>query len=129
MSEEKINIAKTELEIMKVIWKAGEPISAAEIGKIVEGRGWKRTTIATFLARLVEKGVLNAERRGRSMYYTARISAKEYRRAQVKSLVNNVFGGSARELIVSLAEENTFTDEEIRELREIFKDKNNDKEK
>lgn len=123
MSTENINIAKAELEIMRVIWKAGEPITSTEIGKVVESKGWKRTTIATFLARLVEKGMLDTERRGRALYYMARISAKEYKKAQALNLIQNVFGGSTRDLIVSLAEENTFTEEDIRELREIFKDK------
>ena len=47
-----INIGEAELEIMKVVWKAGEPIGSAAFGKAVEEKGWKRTTIATFLARL-----------------------------------------------------------------------------
>ena len=66
MSTENISVAKAELEIMRVIWKAGEPITASEIGKIVESKGWKRTTIATLLARLTEKGMIEAERRCRA---------------------------------------------------------------
>lgn len=122
MSTETITIAKAELEIMRVIWKAGEPICAADIGKIVEGKTWKRTTIATLLARLVEKGMLHTQRRGKALYYTARMSAREYKKAQALSLIQNVFGGSARDLIVSLAEENTLSEDDIRELKEIFKD-------
>ena len=51
MSKDFINVGEAELEIMKVIWKAKKPIGSTEIGKRVEGHGWKRTTIATFLAR------------------------------------------------------------------------------
>ena len=123
MSTENISIAKAELEIMRVIWKAGEPITSTEIGNIVENKGWKRTTIATFLARLVEKGMLNTERRGRSLYYTAKVSFKEYKKGQARNLIQNVFGGSARDLIVSLAEEDTFSEEEIAELRDYFNDR------
>lgn len=123
MSTENISIAKAELEIMRVIWKAGEPITSTEIGNIVASRGWKRTTIATFLARLVEKGMLNTERRGRSLYYTAKVSSKEYKKGQARNLIQNVFGGSARDLIVSLAEEDTFSEEEIAELRDYFNDR------
>ena len=54
-----VSIGDSELEIMKVVWGADEPIGSAAIGKAVEGKGWKRTTIATFLARLV---------RGRKLY-------------------------------------------------------------
>jgi len=51
-----INIGEAELEIMKVVWKSDDPIGSTAIGKAVEEKGRKRTTIATFLARLVEKG-------------------------------------------------------------------------
>ncbi len=65
MSTENINLDEAGLEIMKVVWKANEPIASTAIGKAVESKGWKRTIIATFLARLVEKGALSVERRGR----------------------------------------------------------------
>ena len=82
-----INIGEAELEIMKVVWKADEPIGSTAIGKAVEEKGWKRTTIATFLARLVEKGALSAERRGKAWYYTPILTAKEYKKSQVKILL------------------------------------------
>ena len=110
-----ISIGKPEFEIMKVLWKSKQPLSSAEIGKAVENHGWKRTTIATFLARLVDKGAISAEQQGKSLYYTPIITAKEYKKSQVKSLIKNVFDGSAQDLVASLFEEKTFADEEIKE--------------
>lgn len=123
MSTENINIGEAELEIMKVVWKANEPIGSAVIGKAVEGKGWKRTTIATFLARLVEKGALSAERRGKSWYYTPILTAKEYKKSQVKNLIKNLFDGSAQNLVASLFEEEQFSENDIKELRAIFDNK------
>ena len=118
-----INIGEAELEIMKVVWKASEPIGSTAIGKAVEEKSWKRTTIATFLARLVEKGALSAERRGKAWYYTPILTAKEYKKSQVKSLIKNLFDGSAQNLVASLFEEEHFSDEDIKELKAIFDDK------
>ncbi len=122
MSTKNINIGEAELEIMKVIWKADEPIGSAAIGKAVEEKGWKRTTIATFLVHLVDKGALAAERRGKAWYYTPLLTEKEYRKSQVKNLVKNVFGGSARDLVASLFEEKALSDSDIEELKSIFKE-------
>ncbi len=122
MSTKNINIGEAELEIMKVIWKADEPIGSAAIGKAVEEKGWKRTTIATFLVHLVDKGALSAERRGKAWYYTPLLTEKEYRKSQVKNLVKNVFGGSARDLVASLFEEKALSDSDIEELKSIFKE-------
>ncbi len=122
MSTENINIGEAELEIMRVVWKANEPIGSAAIGKAVADKGWKRTTIATFLARLVEKGALSAERRGKAWYYTPLITAKAYRKAQVKNLIKNLFDGSAQNLVASLFEEENFSEQDIQELKAIFED-------
>lgn len=118
-----INIGDAELEIMKVIWKAKEPITSLEIGKAVEEKGWKKTTIATFLTRLVEKGALSAEKQGKLYYYMAEISEREYRKSQTKNLIKTLYGGSVREFAVSLFEEQSLSEQDIEELRAIFIDK------
>ena len=123
MATENMNIGEAELEIMKVVWKSDKPITSTEIGKIVESRGWKRTTIASFLARLVEKGALAAEKRGKALYYTPLLSAKKYKRTQVTNLMKNLFDGSAKDLVTALFEGKNFSDKDIQELKEIFEDK------
>ena len=118
-----ISIGSAELEIMKVIWKAKAPITSLYIGKEVEDKGWKKTTIATFLTRLVEKGVLSADRQGKLYYYTPLISEKEYRKSQTKNLIKTLYNGSVRDFAVSFFEEQNLSDKDIQELKAIFEDK------
>ena len=118
-----ISIGDAELEIMKVIWKANEPITSLVIGKEVEERGWKKTTIATFLTRLVEKGALSAEKQGKLYYYTPLITEKEYKKSQTKNLIKTLYNGSVREFAVSFFEEQKLSDKDIEELKAIFEDK------
>ena len=68
MSTGNINIGESELEIMKVLWRAKEPMTSVDIGKAVAEWGWKKTTIATFLTRLTEKGAIAARKQGK-LYY------------------------------------------------------------
>lgn len=123
MLKESISIGESELEIMKVIWRAGMPINSTTISEAVKDKGWKRTTIATFLARLVEKEAISAKKIGKLLYYTPIITAKDYKKTQVKSLIKNLFDGSAGNLVASLFEEEQFSDKDIRELKAIFEDK------
>ncbi len=118
-----ISIGDAELEIMKVIWKSKEPITSLDIGKEVEDKGWKKTTIATFLTRLVEKGALSAEKQGKLYYYTALITEKEYRKSQTKNLIKTLYNGSVRDFAVSFFEEQKLSDKDIQELKAIFEDK------
>ena len=57
------------------------------------------------------------------MYYTPIITAKQYKKAQVKSLLKNVFDGSAQDLVASLFEEKALSDNDIAELKAIFEKK------
>ena len=118
-----ISIGEAELEIMKVIWRAKTPITSLDIGKEVEDKGWKKTTIATFLTRLVEKGALAADKQGKLYYYTPLISEKEYRKSQTKNLIKTLYNGSVRDFAVSFFEEQNLSDKDIEELKSIFEDK------
>ena len=118
-----ISIGDAELEIMKVIWKSKEPITSLDIGKEVEDKGWKKTTIATFLTRLVEKGALSADKQGKLYYYTPLITEKEYKKSQTKNLIKTLYNGSVRDFAVSFFEEQNLSDEDIQELKAIFEDK------
>lgn len=118
-----ISIGDAELEIMKVIWKAKDPVTSLDIGKEVEDKGWKKTTIATFLTRLVEKGALSATKQGKLYYYTPLIAEKEYKKSQTKNLIKTLYNGSVRDFAVSFFEEQKLSDEDIKELRAIFEDK------
>ena len=123
MAQRNINISDSELEFMKVLWKAGEAVNSQYISDAVEEKGWKRTTISTFLTRLVEKGVLSAEKRGKFYYYIPLISQKEYRKSQTKNLIANLYNGSIKDFAVSLFEEQTISEEDLKELKAIFEDK------
>ena len=123
MAHRNINIGDAELEIMKVLWRAGEAVNSQYISEAVEDKSWKRTTISTFLTRLVEKGALTAEKRGKLYYYTPLISQKEYRRSQTKNLIASLYNGSIKDFAVSLFEEQTLSEDDLKELKAIFEDK------
>ena len=120
MSETNISIGESELEIMKVLWSFEEAVDTRRISEAVQERKWKRTTISTFLTRLVQKGAVSCEKRGNLYYYSPLISEKEYKKSQTKSLIKNLYNGSIRDFAVSLFEEEQLTEEDIRELKAMF---------
>ena len=123
MAQRNINISEAELEVMKVIWSEKRPVTSLDLGEAFENKGWKKTTIGTFLTRLVEKGALSAEKQGKLYYYTPLISQKDYRKSQTKNLISSLYVGSIKDFAVSLFEEQAISDEELKELKAIFVDK------
>ena len=103
-----ISIGDAELEIMKAVWKAKEPVTSLDIEKEVSDRGWKKTTISTFLTRLSKKGALSGEKRGKLYYYSPLITEKEYRRTQTKNLIKNLYNGSLTDFAAALFDDGIY---------------------
>ena len=60
-----------ELEVMQALWACEGPASRADIqDKLAPGRSMAPTTLLTLLARLGEKGFVQAEKEGRAARYT-----------------------------------------------------------
>lgn len=119
-------LSETEMEVMEIIWESGHPITSAELLDIFaqkKGKKWKGQTIATFLARLVEKGVLISTKQGRANIYEPRISPEEYRSREAKSLLETLYEGSVKNFLATLYDGKELTKDEIAELRRWFAEK------
>ncbi len=111
-------ISDSEMLIMKLIWKNGGAITSTELLESLQqqGRGWKRSTISTFITRLCEKGMLASMKQGRTYLYTALLSQREYGSGQAREFVDKLFGGNAKGLVAALIEEGRLCPEDIAEL-------------
>lgn len=114
-------ISDSELEVMRVLWEAGDALPITEIRQILRNRkGWEATTVKTLVQRLVGKGVLEQEKR-KVFYYRPLVSESEYSDWAVNGMVRRLFRGSAKALVATLVQSDGLSDEDIAELREYFK--------
>ena len=114
-------ISDSELEVMRVLWQAGDALPVTEIRETLQqSRGWEATTVKTLVSRLVTKGVLRQEKRG-VFYYTPLISEEEYNDWATHDLISRVYHGSARDLVMALVRSDGLTQDDIDELRDLFK--------
>ncbi len=114
-------VSDSELEIMRVLWEAGEPLLIAQIRKTVQERkGWESTTVKTLVQRLCRKGVVEQEKRT-TFFYRAKISEQEYNDWATGDLIRKVYKGSAKDLVAALVHSDSLSEEDISELRGFFK--------
>jgi len=118
-------LSETEKELMEVIWECEPPVTSTELLRIFAGRGkeWKAQTISTFLSRLVDKGVLETTRHGRTNKYVPCISPKDYKLAEAQHVLDGLYEGSVKNLIAALYDGDKLTDEDIAELKQWFSGK------
>lgn len=120
-------LSETEMEVMQIIWASGHSMTSGELLDIFarnRGKEWKGQTMATFLSRLVEKGVLISTRRqGRTNIYEPCMSLEEYRSQEAKSLLETLYEGSVKNFLATLYDGKELTKDEVTELRRWFAEK------
>lgn len=114
-------ISDSELEVMRVLWEAGDALPITDIRQTLrERRGWEATTVKTLVQRLVGKGVLEQEKR-KVFYYRPLVSESEYSGWAVSGMVQRLFRGSAKALVATLVKSDGLSEEDLAELRDFFK--------
>ena len=114
-------ITGSELEIMKLLWRAEDALPVTEIReKLQKSKGWEPATIKTLVGRLVSKGVVCQEKRN-VFYYSPLITEKEYSAWATEDLITRLYNGSARDLVAALVNSDGLTQEDLDELRQMFK--------
>ena len=114
-------ITDSELEVMKLLWRAKDALPVTVIReKLQESKGWEPATIKTLIARLVSKGAVRQEKRN-VFYYSPVITEKEYSSWATKDLIARIYNGKARDLIASLVSSDGLSQDDIAELRDMFK--------
>lgn len=119
MHREERNISASELEVMRVLWAAGEPLTISDIRASLAETGWEASTIKTLVARLVKKEEVRQEKRG-VYYYSPMVTREEYGSGEVKRLAEKVYGGGLTKMVASFVEGGEFSASELDELRAIL---------
>jgi len=120
-------ISNAEWDVMSVVW-AKEPLTAQEVfSALPVGHGWKQKTVNTFLARLVEKGVLEVDKREKAHVYTSRVPREKCIQTESDFFMKRVFQGATGDLVLHFCEHANFTPDEIRELEQLLKERKNRK--
>ena len=114
-------ITGSELEVMKLLWRAEDALHVTEIReKLQKSKGWEPATIKTLVGRLVSKGAVRQEKRN-VFYYSPMITEKEYSAWATEDLITRLYNGSARDLVAALVNSDGLTQEDLDELRQMFK--------
>lgn len=108
----------SELKLMMIIWDAKEPVASPYIlEKLAGDKTWAKTTVLNFLARLVDRGFLQTEKRGRFHYFIPMVTKEAYQKMESRSFLERVHQNSLKSLISSFGDvEETLSPEARQEL-------------
>lgn len=111
-------LGDAELEIMLAVWGAGEAVTSTYIHEKLKGsRDWALPAVITALNRLIDKGFLASEKRGRVNYYRPLLSEGDYKAAEGRSVLDRLYGSSFKGMVASLVDGKAIGQAELDDLR------------
>lgn len=113
-----LSISESEWQVMKIVWN-DSPQTLPEILDRLKETGWSKTTIQTYLARLVKKGALSTKRQGKGYLYYPAISEHDCQLIASQSFLERVYDGSLAKMVMGFVKGGQLSNDELKELKEL----------
>lgn len=120
------NLSEAEAFIMKTIWDLGGEERDVPLGELMKeldttsNKNYARTTVATFLSKLIAKEFIESYRTGRLSMIHVKKSEKEYRNKILNEQVKFWFKGNKKMMIACLCDMDEENDQTISQIRELL---------
>jgi predicted transcriptional regulator len=111
-----------EMEILHVLWKL-EPATVRQIHEhLTKTKQAQYTTTLKQLQVMTEKGLVVRDESERSHVYRAAVARTEVQRQMTTHLIDRVFGGSARGMLMEALGAKKVSKKDLAELRQMIDD-------
>lgn len=105
---------------MKAVWRYA-PVTTNEVtDRMLQIMDWSPKTVQTLLKRLVTKGVLTYEKKGRMFVYSPVFPEEAYLRQKNTSFLRRYYNGNLPAMFSSFLESEEISEKEIDSLRDIL---------
>ncbi len=113
----------TEFSVMKAVWKCPVPMGSHDVmSRLPDDKKWKPQTVLTLLSRLIDKGFLESERKGKERFYTPIVSEEDYLTVETEDFMNRYKGNSLSSLVRTFFTSNNVSTEDLEELKHLLED-------
>ena len=122
MTKNKIKPTESELNILQVLWNKG-PASVRDINdelNITREIGY--TTTLKILQIMTEKGLVTRIKDGRNHIYSTAVEQNAAQQQLLDKLLNGVFGGSAKKLVMQALGNHNPSKKELEEIKKYIEE-------
>lgn len=120
MSNVKQTITDSEYTIMKILWRTDAKMTVADVVRELDGNDWTASTVSTFLQRLLKKGVIACDKKGKTNLYYPLLKQSEYDLRETENFLSKIYKGSVKNLVAALYENKKLSNEEVSDLKKMF---------
>ena len=109
-----------ELSILQILWQNG-PSTVRQVHESLRGgAGTRYTTTLKQLQVMAEKGLVDRDESARSHVYRAAVEEALIKRSLLGGVIDRVFGGSVRKMVVHALESRSIDADELNEIKRLL---------
>lgn len=118
-----VELTGAEWTIIQAVW-AGEPCTAPAIQEKLHARTrWSYSTVRTLMDRMVAKGLLRAEKTGKTTVFRSAVTRQQAQRSELLSSLKRAFNGALAPMVQCLLETEPVSAAELAEIESLIKAK------
>ncbi len=119
--KQEVHVTKSEWYVMSCLWEE-YPRSLMQIVPLLKERvGWSKSTCATMVRRMTEKGMIGYEEKGKTKYFYPIVKKEDVVVQETRDFLQRIYDGSIGMMMSALVQQNDLSKEDIQELQEILK--------
>lgn len=119
--KQKMKLTPAEEQLMQYVWKSKKVLLKDLIDSYDEPKPAK-TTVATNIKKLIEKGFVGYDEIGNTRVYYAMVKKENYFSKQMKNMINRFFDNSNAQFASFFAKDASLTKDELQKLRDLIDD-------
>ena len=117
--EKHTTLTNSEWIVMECLWQRPHTLMEL-VSALRENVGWSKSTVATMLRRMEEKGIISYVAQGRAKRFHPAVTRTEVTTRETKNLLQRAYNGSVGLLVNAMVQSNELTQADIDALYEIL---------
>lgn len=119
--KQEIRVTNSEWYVMNCLWEKN-PRSLMQIVPLLsENVGWSKSTCATMLRRMSEKGLIGYKMEGKTKCFYPKVKKEDVVVQETRDFLKRIYDGSIGMMMSALVRQDSLSDEDIKELQAILK--------
>jgi predicted transcriptional regulator len=111
---------EVELRILRKLWESGACTARDIHNTLTEDKGTNYSTTVKMLAVMFEKGLVERDESSFPMTFTAATGQEETRRNVMSEVIEKLYDGSAKSLVLQVLSSQQASKEDLDEIRQLI---------
>ena len=114
------NVSNSEWYVLECLWDSAPKTLMQIVEECREKAGWAKSTTATMVKRMGEKGLIRYEEGGRAKLFYPMVKRENVAFRQTREFLQRIYHGSVGIMMNTLAKQDGLTEKDFQELEEVL---------